>query len=81
MANNVNKKTIEGKNNELSEALVYKHKYENLMDDICDFNIAEMKDVDPKFLEGIEGTEEEKLEHAKKNPGIVLKALKNTCDD
>ena len=61
MANNVNKKAIEGKNNELSEALVYKHKYENLMDDICDFNIAEMKDVDPKFLEGIEGTEEEKL--------------------
>ena len=62
MANSVNKKVIEGHSHDLQEALVYKDKYENLMDDITDFNLEhKFEDIDSKHLEGFEGTDEEKL--------------------
>ena len=52
------------------------------MDDITDFDINhKFEDIDPKHMQEFEGTDEEKIEQAKKNPGVVLKALKHTCDD
>ena len=51
------------------------------MDDITDFEANKFEAIDEKYLEAFEGTEEEQLAQAKKNPGVVLKALKHTCDD
>jgi hypothetical protein len=81
MSNNVHKKVIDGHSADLQDALVYKDLYENMMDDLLDFDANKFEAIDEKYLEAFEGTEEEKLAQAKKNPGVVLGALKATCDD
>ena len=82
MAANVHKKVIAGHSADLQEALVYKDKYENLMDDIIDFDETKIdENIDTTLLKDFEGTEEEKLAKAKQNPLVVVKALKSTCAD
>jgi len=83
MASNVHKKVIAGHSADLQEALVYKDKYENLMDDIVEFDESKFDEgtIDTTLLKDFEGTEEEKIAKAKQNPVVVLKALKNTCAD